>query len=103
MTCNKAFQCSIPGLAWKRDNRETAKERLGHVASCPHMTDPRMGQNVLLAICNFLDSVFGDISRSSIIPTGSGVFRGGTFVRLKWLTMCSQYGRWVSLIIPASR
>src|ERR1700678_4094299 len=40
ITCINAFQCSMPGLDWKRESNNTGKARSGHVASWPHMTEP---------------------------------------------------------------
>jgi len=85
-----------------RESSETANDRSGRVANCPHITEPRIGRYGLSAISFLSESVFGDMFCSRVIPTGSGVFREGIFVRLNRLSTCSQYGRCVNLIVPLS-
>ena len=78
ITCSKAFQCSSPGLLWKCERSETVNERSGCVASCPHITDPRMDWYGLSSIAFVSDSVFGDILFSRTIPVGRGTLCGVT-------------------------
>src|SRR5271168_5409973 len=90
ITCINAFQCSIPGLDWKRESNDTEKARSGRVASWPHITEPSTGRYGLSNI-NFLsNSVLGDILLSRVRPTGNEVFFGMTWVRKKRLRTCSQ-------------
>jgi len=77
-------------------SNETANDKSGRVASCPHITDPRTDQKGLSSIAFFSESVLGDMLLSKVILTGSGMFCRGMQPRLKQLMTCFQYGRWVS-------